>query len=198
MKCVNAAGLLDLRGGHPVIDFVNTVAWRGDDARRVDYLLDYSEVVAWCRHAGVVSATEASRLIRAMASDKDSAGRALSGAKRLREALHMLWTDPTRAALDAVTTAHASALRRRELRLVDGRVAWSDRQNSVHTPVDRLAVAAVDLLIEIPFDRVKQCDDAACGWLFLDGSHRQNRRWCSAADCGNRDRARRHYERVRG
>jgi predicted RNA-binding Zn ribbon-like protein len=73
-----------------------------------------------------------------------------------------------------------------------------DRTRSVFTPVDRLAVAAVDLITEIPCDRVKACDDTACGWLFLDSSHRQNRRWCSAADCGNRDRARRHYERVRG
>ncbi|WP_082946716.1 CGNR zinc finger domain-containing protein [Mycobacterium sp. ACS4054] len=37
--------------------------------------------------------------------------------------------------------------------------------------------------------------DDDCGWLFLDTSHRHNRRWCSAADCGNRARVRRFYER---
>jgi len=40
-----------------------------------------------------------------------------------------------------------------------------------------------------------RCEDIACGWLYLDRSPRHNRRWCSAADCGNRNRARRHYAR---
>ena len=39
----SAAAELDLRGGHPVIDFVNTVAWRGEPGRRVDYLAHYSD-----------------------------------------------------------------------------------------------------------------------------------------------------------
>jgi predicted RNA-binding Zn ribbon-like protein len=194
---VTTAGQLDLRGGHPVIDFVNTVAWRGDDARRVDNLGDYSDLVAWCRHAGVVSATEANDLARAARSDKDAAHRAVVRAKRLREALHALWTDGAAGALTTITAECRIALQHRELRAVGANVEWVDRQKSVFSPVDRLAVAAADLITQHPSDRVKACDDAACGWLFLDSSHRQNRRWCSAADCGNRDRARRHYERAR-
>jgi predicted RNA-binding Zn ribbon-like protein len=31
--------------------------------------------------------------------------------------------------------------------------------------------------------------------VYLDTSPRRNRRWCSAADCGNRNRARRYYAR---
>jgi predicted RNA-binding Zn ribbon-like protein len=195
---VTTADQLDLRGGHPVIDLVNTVAWRGDDARRVDNLGDYSDLVAWCRHAGVVSATEASDLMRAMESDRDSAQRAVVRAKRLREALHALWTDGAPSALPTISAEYRNALQHRELRAVDASVEWVDRQWSVLTPVARLVIAAVDLITETPRDRVKTCDDTACGWLFLDSSHRQNRRWCSSADCGNRDRARRHYERARG
>jgi predicted RNA-binding Zn ribbon-like protein len=194
----SAAGQLDLRGGHPVIDFVNTVAWRGDAARRIDYLVDYVDVMAWCRHSGVLSGTEADGLIRAMSSDKAAAQRVLARAKRLRESLHALWTGDAPSALSAITEAYVIALRHRELRPVDDRVAWVDLVTTVHSPVDRLAVEAVDVITELPLGRVKQCDDSACGWLFLDSSHRQNRRWCSAADCGNRDRARRHYERSRG
>ena len=44
-------------------------------------------------------------------------------------------------------------------------------------------------------DRVRQCGDDDCGWLFLDRSKNGSRRWCSSADCGNRARARRHYQR---
>jgi predicted RNA-binding Zn ribbon-like protein len=194
----SAAGELDLRGGHTVIDFVNTVAWRGDAARRIDYLADYTDVVGWCRHVGVVSAAESETLIGAMRSDPAGAQRAVVRAKLLRESLHELFTGDEPSALAAITTAYVRALRHRELRAVDDEVAWADRELTMRSPVDRLAADAVALLTEMPLSRVKPCADAACGWLFLDRSHRHNRRWCSAADCGNRDRARRHYERVRG
>ncbi|HUG86040.1 MAG TPA: CGNR zinc finger domain-containing protein, partial [Euzebya sp.] len=39
---------------------------------------------------------------------------------------------------------------------------------------------------------------AACGecrWLFLDQTRNRSRRWCDPADCGNRTRQRRHYQR---
>jgi predicted RNA-binding Zn ribbon-like protein len=45
-------------------------------------------------------------------------------------------------------------------------------------------------------ERVRQCaDEQGCGWLFLDQSRLNNRRWCSMGDCGNRAKARRHYRR---
>src|SRR5690349_1737996 len=91
---------LDLRGGHTVIDFVNTVAWRGDAARRIDYLTDYTDLVAWCRHAGVLSAGESAELTRAAQSDPARAHRAVEHAKRLREALHEVFTGDATAALD--------------------------------------------------------------------------------------------------
>jgi predicted RNA-binding Zn ribbon-like protein len=126
------------------------------------------------------------------------ARRALTRAKQLRESLHALWTCGPPSELAAITNAYVSALGHRELRRAGNGVRWAEREVTLRTPVDRLAANAVELLTEIPLDRVKRCDDAACGWLFLDSSHRQNRRWCSAADCGNRDRARRHYERSSG
>jgi predicted RNA-binding Zn ribbon-like protein len=189
---------IDLRGGHPVLDFVNTVAWRGDPDRRIDYLERYFDLVTWCRRAGLVTSTEASTLNRANRSDSKTAERSLVKGKRLRESLHAQFTGAEPADLTQITEAYLHAMRDRRLHLVDGGIAWTERQMTLDTPVDRLAVEAVALMTGTPQPpRVKQCGDSACGWLFLDSSHRQNRRWCSAADCGNRDRARRHYERSR-
>jgi predicted RNA-binding Zn ribbon-like protein len=39
--------------------------------------------------------------------------------------------------------------------------------------------------------RVKVCGN--CGWLFVDRTRNQNKRWCITALCGNRTKARRHY-----
>lgn len=57
-----------------------------------------------------------------------------------------------------------------------------------------IAVSAVALLTGPRIHKIKQCEDErGCGWLFLDESRAQNRRWCSMGDCGNRAKARRHY-----
>lgn len=43
--------------------------------------------------------------------------------------------------------------------------------------------------------RVKMCPADRCGWLFLDESKNGRRRWCSMDLCGNRAKARRHYQK---
>jgi predicted RNA-binding Zn ribbon-like protein len=187
----SAAGQLDLRAGHPAVDFVNTVAWRDDPARRVDHLLDYADLVAWCHHAGVLTSEEAGVLVLA---PKGEARRVLTKAKQLREALHQLWVARPADGSAIIDGAFRAALRNRRLVVAGDAVTWAD-ELAPRMPVDRIAVAAVELITSVALRRVRQCGDGACGWLFLDTSHRRNRRWCSAADCGNRDRARRHYER---
>ncbi|OMC41117.1 ABATE domain-containing protein [Mycobacterium sp. IS-1264] len=192
------AALLDLRGGHPAVDLVNTVAWRGDPQRRTEYLEDYLDLAAWARHAGVLSPGEARELAQWADSHRDAAGKALRQTVRLREALHRVWTGcgSTRDA-GAIADAYRSALRAQRL-TIDGDVgAWHEATLIAQTPLHRLAAEAVTLLTTVPFSRIKGCGDSACGWLFVDGSHRQNRRWCSTADCGNRARVRRFYERTR-
>ncbi|OBI81056.1 CGNR zinc finger domain-containing protein [Mycobacterium sp. 1245805.9] len=189
-----AAGL-DLRGGHPAVDLVNTVSWRGDPLRRTEYLVDYLDLVAWARHAGVLSAGEARELA---VSDPAAAGKALHQTVRLREALHRIWTGCGSTG-DAVTIAdtYRSALRAQRLAIDGDAAGWHEVALVPQTPLHRLAAEAVTLLTTVPLSRIKGCGDSACGWLFLDSSHRQNRRWCSTADCGNRARVRRFYERTR-
>jgi len=58
-------------------------------------------------------------------------------------------------------------------------------------------MAAARLVERADLTRLRECQDDDCGWLFLDGTKNGSRRWCSSADCGNRARAKRHYQRVR-
>ncbi|QYL19519.1 CGNR zinc finger domain-containing protein [Mycolicibacterium pallens] len=191
-------GELELRGGHIAVDFVNTVAWRGDSSRVVDHLQSYRDLVGWAIHAGVVDPAEARHLLTQCAESSAAASRALRDAKRIREALHSVWTvGATAAECDVISDAFARTARRRHLRECGGAVMWTERELTLHTPIDRIVVAAVDLWQSVTPEAIKACGDAACGWLFLDTSRRGNRRWCSTADCGNRARVRRHYERSR-
>ena len=58
--------------------------------------------------------------------------------------------------------------------------------------------STTDLLTSEDIQRVGVCaDDRGCGWLFYDTSRNRTRQWCSMRGCGNRAKARRHYEKVK-
>ena len=44
-------------------------------------------------------------------------------------------------------------------------------------------------------DRLKMCASEECHWVFYDRSKPGNRRWCSSALCGNRDKTRNYRAR---
>ncbi len=45
--------------------------------------------------------------------------------------------------------------------------------------------------------RLRPCANGECQLFLLDRSRANRARWCSMAVCGNREKARRHYERTR-
>ncbi|MFJ5016377.1 CGNR zinc finger domain-containing protein [Streptomyces griseoluteus] len=45
--------------------------------------------------------------------------------------------------------------------------------------------------------RLRPCANSECRLFLLDRSRANRARWCSMAVCGNREKARRHYERSR-
>ena len=161
------------------MDFVNTVTWRGDPTRRTDHLVDFAAVVAWAWHADLLSTTERRAVHAAGLSDERAARRVLRRARRLREALHALWTSDS-SDTAAVVDEYRAALRNRTLRIAGDRVRWVDQALTVDTPVNRLAIEAVALLDTVALPLVKECGDVACGWLFVDNSHQRSRRWCSS------------------
>ncbi|MGV9316491.1 CGNR zinc finger domain-containing protein [Streptomyces sp. NPDC003691] len=67
-------------------------------------------------------------------------------------------------------------------------------------PHARLAVEAVLAWAAVEQDmpgRLRPCANDACRLFLLDRSRANRARWCSMAGCGNREKARRHYERNR-
>ncbi|AGP55622.1 CGNR zinc finger domain-containing protein [Streptomyces rapamycinicus] len=67
-------------------------------------------------------------------------------------------------------------------------------------PHARLAVEAVLAWAaterQLP-GRLRPCANDQCQLFLLDRSRANRARWCSMAVCGNREKARRHYERTR-
>jgi predicted RNA-binding Zn ribbon-like protein len=61
----------------------------------------------------------------------------------------------------------------------------------------RLPWLAAHNLLELDRDRIRACAGHDCVLHFYDTSRAGKRMWCSMAGCGNRAKARRHYERSR-
>jgi predicted RNA-binding Zn ribbon-like protein len=64
-------------------------------------------------------------------------------------------------------------------------------------PAVMAAANLLDLLRQAP-GRIRPCQHPACVLWFYDTTRNGTRRWCSMAVCGNRAKARRHYDRARG
>jgi predicted RNA-binding Zn ribbon-like protein len=81
-------------------------------------------------------------------------------------------------------------------RLSDTGFEWS-----LDVSADRLAavraVLAWDAVQRNRPGRLRPCENPECALFLLDRSKPNNARWCSMAVCGNRMKARRHYERTR-
>lgn len=191
-----------LIGGDPVVDFVNTVSWRLDPQRFVDRLHDAPTLVAWAEGAELIDSETAGAMRADIASHPRRAASALTEARRVREAVHgildaaALGRGPARADLDVLHRASVAAR---------NHVGYAPtlplrREYVLRTPADLvrlLTLRAEDLLAGGAVERIRQCEGPGCGWFFVDRSRSHSRRWCSSADCGNRDRARRHYARAR-
>jgi predicted RNA-binding Zn ribbon-like protein len=109
-----------------------------------------------------------------------------------------------RSALQAVTRGQQPA--RSLSRLLDQvsyRPSISDDgvQWRLDTPTGRSAavraVLAWDELRRSRPGRLRPCENPECALFLIDRSKPNNARWCSMAVCGNRMKARRHYERSR-
>lgn len=110
-----------------------------------------------------------------------------------------LWA--VRAALRAVVRGTATPeslhpflgdVTSRPLATVDG-LEWTLDGDSVAVR----AILVWDELRRSAPGRLKPCANSACQRFLLDRSKANNARWCSMAACGNREKARRHYQRAR-
>jgi predicted RNA-binding Zn ribbon-like protein len=192
-------------GGDPSVDFVNTVdSWCSDAP--VDRLTSYDDLLDWSAEAGLVCPELLTSLRRAASGCGEDAQRALRRARSFRGHLYRILAAAASSRpaavedLNAITSlARKAAAHSRLDRCADG-FAWILDEAcgcELDWPVWELARGAVALLTSESLQRVRQCADGTCGWLFIDQSRNHSRRWCDMATCGNRAKARRNYARQR-
>lgn len=78
----------------------------------------------------------------------------------------------------------------------DGRLTWTvDATGARRLLMD--AITAWDELERERPGRLRPCANDECELFLLDRSRSNSARWCSMATCGNKLKARRHYQRAR-
>ena len=180
--------------GHRALDLVNTVDWRLSRERLTEELHDYDDVLRWATQVGILT-NENLDALRVLAERSPAeADNEVVRVRALREALYAtLFGDGDPGIL---ASEYSSAIERGALARIDTGWGWQVPVD-LSMPRHLIGFEAHDLITRSNLSVLAQCQDAECGWVFLDQSPRHNRRWCVAADCGNRNRAREFYRRSR-
>lgn len=178
-------------GGNVTLDLVNTVHWRLSTSRRFEAFAAYDDLVTWSCLAGVLAPAEAESL----QADSTAGAQALGDVQRLREAFYLAAVHDDLDAARRVAKSYRAGLASADLVLDGNAWGWRDAQLNPRTPIARLSQSMVELLTGDQRRLIRQCADDECGWVYLDTSRGNSRRWCSAAGCGDRNRARAYYRR---
>ena len=194
----------DFSGGLLCLDFANTLSGRGGERSR-ERLNEYGDLVSWSRQAGVITDLEAQRLLREARRRPAESVSILDRAIELRETLYRLFSTvvagqlPESGEIRDLNTVLAGALSHARIIPTEAGFAWdwAGRGERLDQPLWPVARSAAELLTSAQLDRVRECAEAGCAWLFLDTSRNRSRQWCDMKVCGNRAKARRHYARAR-
>ena len=215
MKAVEASAAAEMKlvGGRLCLDFINTVDGRKSDSPRNesrsivlgDKLTEYSDLVEWSRHAGIVTPTEAERLIQASKRNTREARDVLDRAIALREALYRIckaiMTGRRPQSLDLETMNDELLRARTHERLTHEANGFTWEWVGTEAALDRMlwsiAHSAAELLTTADLSRLRECSGEECGWLFEDTSRNRSRQWCDMQDCGNLAKVRRYRTRLR-
>lgn len=184
-----------LVGGHPALDFLNSVSDRVARAEAIDRLGSLADLADWVRSAGLaVSPSLAARL----AKTTDKGDSVVTRARALREAAHASLTarvdgqSPPPNALALISDVAAEGM-------ASGSLHWPQPNDTASLTLEKpdptgllglIAWQILDALFRLPGERLRICP--RCGWLFVDSTRGGRRRWCQMRTCGNREKARRH------
>ncbi|MGO9403427.1 MAG: CGNR zinc finger domain-containing protein [Terriglobales bacterium] len=201
-KAPSASGFrFELTGGALCFDFANTVDSRCAPKQRVDNLTGFTALAEWARQSGVVSARKAGELSRTAKKQPDATGRVFRKAVELRETIYRVFSaiagGDRPSGRDLLLLGSYAQEACSHMHLIGGGSGfeWRLDQRSRGSPMTLLwpiAKSGVDLLVSGDLARVRECAAGNCGWLFMDRSRNQSRRWCDMKICGNREKVWRH------
>jgi predicted RNA-binding Zn ribbon-like protein len=181
------------------LEFADTRFWRGTP-EPTETLNAPADLLAWCGRQGALDAATLKEIEAAWRAEPARAAAAFAEALDLRETLFGIFAAvahdqaPAPEALQRFNLALDAAPGRATLQREGAGFAWRiARPQAAPGILAGVLWSGGDLLTGARRQRVRQCANPQCQWLFLDDSKSGTRRWCSMSACGNRAKAHRHY-----
>jgi predicted RNA-binding Zn ribbon-like protein len=196
---------LDLKSGHPILEFTNTVGNHASD-HPGEHLFGYGDLLAWMGNIGLLQEEQVQVLKRKAAAQSEESTSAFARSLELRESIYRIFVaqtkgeSPAQDDLEVLNSVLRNLTGGAQIGQESGKFAWQWNFDamSLEAPLSIIALAAADLMTSENIKWVGQCaDEDGCGWLFVDTSKNHSRRWCDINDCGNRAKQRRYLQRAR-
>jgi predicted RNA-binding Zn ribbon-like protein len=190
-----------LTGGALCLDFANTVSSRKGDAR-IERLNSYDDLIAFGQQAKIIDASEQRALRSAARQRPHLAARAYKNALMQRAMIDRIFTnivsgtDPKGSDMSALNNCLVEVGTRMRVDRDGKAYTWRDTGTVFDRILAPIVRSAAALLTSPQLTQLRRCNAADCGWLFVDLSGNQRRRWCDMRVCGNRAKARRHHQRL--
>jgi len=196
---------LDLKSGHPVLEFTNTVSNHASE-HPGEKLFNYEDLLAWMGKVGLLHEEQLQMLMRKAATQPKESAAIFAKSLELRESVYRIFVAKTNGKspaeedltiLNALLTRLTSGA---QIVYHSGRFdwEWNFDESALEAPLWVIVLSAVDLMTSEHLKWLGQCaDEEGCGWLFVDTSKNHSRRWCDINDCGNRAKQRRYQQRAR-
>lgn len=195
--------LFDLCGGHPALNFVNSLDNRFREDGPNEMLASYADLLRFLEESGLLTRQQMRVLGKSITPE--TAAPVLEATRELREATAAVFYGslegkrPQQRDLELLERYFMSAGRHRELQLREEPPgltwSWGRNESAPELPVWILALSVSEILLSPDMARVRTCAVDTCRWLFLDTSKNHKRRWCNMKVCGNRMKARRFQAR---
>lgn len=183
---------ISLDGGLLCLDFINTVSgYMVNDP--INYLTNEYEWLTWLKRVKLVEDGFGN-------FEKDSFN--INEILQVREMLYQLFIHyvEEQTIPDKVLTLFNKYCKRMNKHLTiipDGKeireILFFDQQsaNAYLLPIMR---SAKDMLLSTELKNIKVCPN--CGWIFLDKTKNNARRWCNMKACGNKMKTQKYYRKM--
>ncbi|WP_298733023.1 ABATE domain-containing protein [uncultured Chitinophaga sp.] len=193
---------LPLDGGVLCFDFINTVhSWK--EANQHEYLDSYTALVQWSGKVEILSAQKRKQLRQYASRHIEPAGKALEKIKEVRQLLYELFAavaagnistlpDNRLHTFNTVLSAALSHIRFSKSK-ASLEQSWEENDTDLLQPLWVVMKSAYDVLTTEDPQRIKECP--ACGWMFLDQTKNNKRRWCNPHSCGSIEKTKKYYQK---
>jgi predicted RNA-binding Zn ribbon-like protein len=194
----------DFIAGAICLDFANTIHDSHVEDKQEE-LHAVSDLLLWAAEAGLLSSADHRRLAAHYERKPHAAAAALAKAIAVRDLLVSIFAgiansrsvSSQRLSVLNSALAHAPGLLRVHKDSDRIEREWTSATDGLQKVLFTVLASAAELLASDRLGRIRECASADCTWLFVDESRNRSRLWCDMTACGNRMKARRHYQRAK-